>query len=171
VPGHRARESIKLRSKNHGPFEIVERIGNTGFRLDMPGYSAHKEFHARSLIPFQEEMSFRSYLRSTSGSRDGNALWVVDKLAARAKRYRKIYYFVLYEGFGVDEGVWMDRATLLEDCPELVEEYDHAHPGSSRTERRAIAHKLRKSARKAIDDTLAADDDKAVRRSARLKKS
>ena len=174
VPGHNLRSSRKLQSRNQGPFEILERIGNTGFKLDMPGYSASKEFHANSLIPFQEEITFRSYLRTTSGSRDGNSLWVVDKLAARAKRYRKIYYFVMYQGFGVDDGAWMDRSTLLEDCPELVAEYDHAHPGSSKTERRQLAKQLRKSARKDIDGVLSRQDEaartsQAPRRSARLR--
>ena len=34
---------------------------------------------------------------------------------------------MIYKGYDVADGEWMSRHVLMEDCPELVLEYDEAH--------------------------------------------
>ena len=171
MPGFKDRESNKLQPKNVGPFTVLKRVGHTGVELEMPGYGHSKKFHVKNLIPYQEELDFREHLRSGDHTRDGEVLWVIDRLAARASRRRRVYYFVLYEGFPVEEGAWMSRVDLMEDCPVLVEEYDFNHPYGSRTELRKAAKKLKRETARKIDAKMknVPEPEKiAPRRSARL---
>ena len=82
-----------------------------------------------------------------------------------------VYYFVLYEGFPVEEGAWMSRVDLMEDCPVLVEEYDFNHPYGSRTKLRKAAKKLKRETAREIDAKMKNVPEPkkiAPRRSARL---
>jgi hypothetical protein len=55
-------------------------------------------------------------------------MWVVDHISARRKHYRKLYYFVMYEGYGVEEGEWILRSELMVDCPSVVADYESQNP-------------------------------------------
>ena len=124
-PGHHERKSHSLRPKKVGPFTIVSRAGRSGFNLDMPGYPHHKGFHASLLTPFSEELEFKS--RDPMGpdhETDGTEFYEVEKLAARTTKYRKVVYFVQYKGYPVEDGEWMSRKILMQDCPQLVVEFD-----------------------------------------------
>ena len=126
------RPSRKLDPKRVGPFKVVRTVGTTGFELEMPGYPHHNQFHAHSLTPFEEGTDFE--LRSALKQPDhvaqdtGIEKWVVKELAARKKYYRKWYYFVVYEGYGVEEGEWELRSDLLNDCPRLIAEFEKRDP-------------------------------------------
>ena len=91
----------------------------------MPGYPHHKGFHASLLTPFSEELEFKS--RDHVGpdhETDGTEFYEVEKLAARTTKYRKVVYFVQYKGYPVEDGEWMSRKVLMQDCPQLVVEFD-----------------------------------------------
>ena len=124
-PGHHQRKGRKLQDRNLGPFTIVDTIGRTGFELDMPGYKIHKQFSADSLIPTEDGLEFK--VRQSEPEPDHfngqEAFYEVDHLAARKTHYRYPYYFVIYKGYGVQEGEWMSESILLQDCPELVQNY------------------------------------------------
>ena len=55
---------------------------------------------------------------------DGTEFYEVEKLAARTTKYRKVVYFVQYKGYPVEDGEWMSRKVLMQDCPQLVVEFD-----------------------------------------------
>ena len=98
----------------------------------MPGYNVHNVFHARNLTPFDEGLEFE--VRKSQALPDhvqpdsGQEMWVVQKLAERGMIGAKHYYFVIYEGCDNSEGEWILREDLLEDCPDLVNEFDLKSP-------------------------------------------
>ena len=57
-PNLRGRPSKKLGLKRAGPFKVLERVSDTGFRLEMTGYGSRicKVFHARSLTPYEPDL-------------------------------------------------------------------------------------------------------------------
>jgi hypothetical protein len=132
-PNLRGRPSKKLGLKRAGPFKVVERISDTGFRLEMTGYGSRicKIFHARSLTPYEPNLDLE--IRTAQATPDhlddtGQEMFQVEKFTNRRKLGKKIYYFVLYEGYDMAEGEWVLREDLLEDCPDLVKEYEGEKP-------------------------------------------
>ena len=137
-PGHHDRVSKKLLMKKVGPFVITARTGTTGFRLAMPGYPVHNEFHARSLTHFAEDLAFKS--RTPPGvdhvNYQGDLFYVVEEICDRAIKWRTPYYFVTYKGYPMEEGCWIKEQQLMEDCPDLLAAYLKAHPIESVAGRR-----------------------------------
>ena len=131
-PNLRDRPSRKLDPKRVGPFVVLKKVGTTGFLLDMPGYPHHKEFHAHSLTPYETGTEFecRSALESPDhiDLKTGIEMWEVDQIVERKKHYRKFYYFVMYKGYGVEDGEWILRSELMVDCPDLIDEFDQKFP-------------------------------------------
>ena len=128
--GHHQRKGRKLAVKNPGPFKIIKLIGRTGFQIDMPGYKVHPHFHADDLIPYDDgkkDFVCRDLESKPDHVTDGENFYVVDKIDGFKKYYRKPFYYVIYKGYDVADGEWMSRHVLMEDCPELVLEYDEAH--------------------------------------------
>ena len=158
-PNLQGRPSRKLDPKRVGPFKVLEKVGSTGFKLDMPGYPHHKEFHAHSLTPYEEGLEFESRAALKTADhvdRDtGLEMWVVDHISARRKHYRKLYYFVMYEGYGVEEGEWILRSELMIDCPSVVADYESQHPlpansGIARNQTNVTSAPARRSRRLAL---------------------
>jgi len=144
-PGHHQRKSHSLRPKKVGPFTIVAKAGRSGFTLDMPGYPHHKSFHASLLTPYSEVLEFKSRESTGPDHTLGDVdFYEVDKLTARAVKYRKVHFFVQYVGYPVEDGEWMERSVLLDDCPELVHEFERKRDAES-----ASASGSRRSSRSA----------------------
>ena len=125
-PGHHQRKGQKLQDKNLGVFEIVDTVGRTGFRLNMPGYKVHPEFGADSLIPVEtglDEFEVRAAEPIPDHFIDQTAFYEVDHLSARRLNKYKPEYFVMYKGYGVADGEWMSESILIQDCPDLVNKY------------------------------------------------
>jgi len=134
-PGFSGRASKKLSSKNVGPFKIVERVSRSGFRLEMPGYLHHKIFHANALIPYHEGLELEARVdqsRADHVNELGEEFYQVEKLEMRAEKRGKTFYFVVYKGYPIEEGEWISRGNLIEDCPSLVTAFDEAAAAKSK---------------------------------------
>ena len=68
-------------------------------------------------------------------------------LDERRQRGAKHFYFALYEGYGVSDGEWLSRDILLQDCPELVAEFDLKRPLPASKKKKARRVASRSSAR------------------------
>ena len=126
-PGFSGRASKKLSAKNVGPFEIIERVSRSGFKLKMPGYLHHKVFHANALIPYHLGLELEArvdQLQADHSNEHGESFYQVEKLEMRAIKRGKTFYFVVYTGYPIEEGEWVSRDILLEDCPSLVTDFD-----------------------------------------------
>ena len=150
-PNLRGRPSKKMGVKRAGPFKVIRQVSRSGFELDMPGYRVHKVFHAHSLTPFSEGLDFevRKALKTADhvDSGTGLSMWRVSGLDERRQRGAKHFYFVLYEGYGVSDGEWLSRDILLQDCPELVAEFDLKRPLPASKKKKARRVASRSSAR------------------------
>ena len=55
---------------------------------------------------------------------DGEERYIVQRLDARRRHYKKLQYFVVYKGYPTDDGQWRPRAELLETCPDSQDGQD-----------------------------------------------
>ena len=63
----------------------------------------------------------------------------VERLTGKRRFRRRIKYRVKWAGYADDESTWEPRSTLLEDCPDLVREYDAAVEARQATRNRKPA--------------------------------
>ena len=125
LPGHRLRPSSKLTSRRIGPFKIVKKISDVSYVVDMPKpWRVHCTFHVRNLtIVPPDEFSTRASPEAEE-NQWGEEVWSVERLDGKRTFYRRVQYYVIYKGYGLDEGMWQDRDNLLETCPALVAQAD-----------------------------------------------
>ena len=131
MPGHRDRPSKKLLAKRLGPRTIIKKLSDVSFRVDMPRpWRVHCDFHAKNLTHLPEN-EFKIRSAPEPDYHDGEERYIVQRLDARRRHYKKLQYFVVYKGYPTDDGQWRPRAELLETCPKMVKMYDLAHPSPS----------------------------------------
>jgi hypothetical protein len=90
----------------------------------------HCDFHAKNLTHLPEN-EFKIRSAPEPDYHDGEERYIVQRLDARRRHYKKLQYFVVYKGYPTDDGQWRPRAELLETCPKMVKMYDLAHPSPS----------------------------------------
>ena len=125
LPGHRKRPSSKLTSRRIGPFKISKKISDVSYEVEMPKpWQVHCTFHVRNLtfVP-SDEFSTRASPEAEE-NQWGEDVWIVDRLDGMRKFYRRTQYYVIYQGYSLDDGMWQDRDSLLETCPTLVAKAD-----------------------------------------------
>ena len=125
LPGHRKRPSSKLTSRRIGPFKIIRQISDVSFEIEMPRpWRVHCTFHVRNLtyVP-PDEFSSRASPEAEI-NKWGEDEWTVERLDGMRNFYKRCQYYVIYKGYGLDEGMWQDRDNLLETCPGLVAKAD-----------------------------------------------
>ena len=104
MPGHRDRPSKKLLAKRLGPRTIIKKISDVSFRVDMPRpWRAHCDFHAKNLTHLPEAY-FKARVQPEPDYSASQPTYVVQRLDAKRRHYRKEQYFVVYKGYPVDEG-------------------------------------------------------------------
>ena len=124
LPGHRSRPSKKFLSQRIGPRQIIKKISDVSYRLEMPrAWKGFCDFHASNLTHVPDD-DFAVRSKPEPELIDDEKHYIVKTLAAHRTYYRKHQYFVVYKGFSVDEGQWRFRTDLLETCPKLVKVAD-----------------------------------------------
>ena len=124
LPGHKKRPSTKLTSRRIGPFRISKQLSDVSFELDLPlPWRPHCLFHARNLT-YVPHSPLEAQAPPEVQLPDGEEVWVAERLDGFRFHYNRPQYFVIYEGYGVDDGMWQDRDNLLETCPQMVQDAD-----------------------------------------------
>jgi hypothetical protein len=122
----------KLNPKYIGPFEIVERVGEVAYKLNLPidmiKNRVHPVFHVSLLKPYviSERFIDREQLRPPPEefSVDQEPKWEVEKLLKKRIRRRKSEYLVKWKGYPIYEATWEPEGTLLSDIPELIKKFN-----------------------------------------------
>jgi hypothetical protein len=144
--------SKKLGAKRFGPYEILDRISPTAYKLNIPlNWRIHNVFHVSLISKTKEDTVLgRNPAPQPVVKLTDQELWVIDKFVNSRWFRGKFQLKVHWEDQGEDQDDWRDHETVLreaatwreqlaiEDLPEedptiqLREEYYARHPGAPR---------------------------------------
>ena len=114
-------ECRKLMPRFIGPFPIEEKVGNVSYKLTLPvTMSVHPIFHVELLRPFRGSGVQPS---PQIECEDGTVYWSLESIVAVRGKGDKRRYRVRWVGFGPEHDTWEPRKKLIEDAPEVVEEF------------------------------------------------
>ena len=127
------RPSSKLDVRRLGPFPILEQIGSSAFRLQLPpSMHIHPVFHVSLLEP---------HVANTFPSRvvapplpiqvDGLPEFEVDFLLDSKFRRRKLFYKIRWVGYDTSEDSW-EPAINLSNASEAISAYHLKYPNKPR---------------------------------------
>jgi len=129
---HTQRPSKKLDHKHIGPFTILEQIGTTSYRLDLPqSMRIHPVFHSNLLrldpndpLPSQQTSPLPPIVI------DGEDEWEVEAIADSRLYYRKLQYKAVWKDHPPDN-TWYP-ATDFAHAPEIVQAFHRRYPQKPR---------------------------------------
>ena len=126
------RPSKKLDDKRFGPFEVLEKVGESAYRLKLPTSWKGKRpiFNEQYLSPYHPP-KYRRQQRPPPPPpvelEDGEQAWDVQEIID-SKRYRgKVKYLVHWKGFTHDDDTW-EPIENLDDAQECLEEFHRKYP-------------------------------------------
>ena len=122
--------SKKLSDRQHGPFEVIERIGDVSYRLKLPtNWKIHDVFHISKLTPFKQP-SFPSQISHPNNppltpSNDVS----LHKIISHKSLQQKTLFLILLAGEDPESARWISHVelALLPDPDNVLERYLAAH--------------------------------------------
>jgi hypothetical protein len=113
--------SRKLMQRKIGPFEIIEVIGPTAYRLRLPDtYKGHNMFNLQHLTKYyRSNDNEHPKLANPRDTQFSSEEYEVEKIIGEQKRKGKVYYQVRWKGYNVEHDTWQ-TARDLRNAPELV---------------------------------------------------
>ena len=112
----------KLMPRWVGPYQVLERVGNVAYRLDLPSeMKMHPVFHVSLLKPWVE--GDRQQPPPPRLLMDGQLVWTVDRILDHRSGKRKNLkeFLVRWEGYDKANDSWEPEANILD--PTLVQDY------------------------------------------------
>jgi hypothetical protein len=143
------RPGKKLDHKKLGPFTILEKIGKSAYRLQLPKSwnRIHPVFNEILLSPHHPPTYPTQTIPDAPGpiEQEGYPEYNVEEVLAARKRGRGIQYLVKWEEYGHEEDTWEPRRNL-DNAQEAIAEFYHKYP----TAVRRLVHALKKEKKKTI---------------------
>jgi hypothetical protein len=122
------RPSKKLDVKNLGPFEVLEKVGPTSYRLKLDeGMKIHPVFHSNLLrLDPENPLPGQVIAPPEPIEIDGEPEYEVEKVLDSRIRHGRVQYKVAWIGYPPDSS-WYD-ADNLANSPDAVREFHAAYP-------------------------------------------
>ena len=110
---HLSGSARKLWPKFIGPFEVVDRVGELSYQLNLPEeYKIHDVFHVSLLKPYLQSDSVQETRPPPLFFSGGQPEWEVEDVIRRKGVGRNIRYEVKWKGYPSSENTWEPRAHL-----------------------------------------------------------
>ena len=130
----------KLSPKYYGPFKVLERIGNSAYKLDFPPqWSIHPVINVSKLKPYYESSEDRFSGREKEVHypppeiKDSAQEWeverIVDKRVKQKGRRQRTEYLVLWKGYPEWDRTWEPEENL-KNSQEAIQEFHQSHLNS-----------------------------------------
>jgi hypothetical protein len=123
----------KLDDKRHGPFEIIEKVGASAYKLKLPNsWSAVHPVFNESLLTLFREPQFHSQQKPSPPPPEiieGQEEYEVEEIldSRRKGRWKKLEYLVHWKGYGKEEDTW-EPANMIDNSMELVKKFHEKNP-------------------------------------------
>ena len=129
------RPSKKLGDKRYGPFKVIEKIGNSAYRLklDPKWRGIYNVFNECLLHPYHQG-TFPSQKTTPPPPPDLiNEVeeQEIEEILASKERRGKIEYLVHWKGFPLEENEWITESNL-KNAPDAIKEFHRFHPTAPR---------------------------------------
>lgn len=131
------RPTKKLEDRRYGPFKILEKIGPSAYKLNIP--RKWKGIH-----PVVNEAVLTPYIRPQFKSQTQNpppvpdvvtpeGSWEIEEIIdSKEKKPGEIWYLVHWKDHPRSERQWVKRAEVLKSAPEAVSAYHKRFPDNPR---------------------------------------
>ena len=129
--------SEKLGDRQLGPFEILERVGDLAYRLDLPETLSrlHPVFHMDKLYPYRgnlvngllPEEPEPVYLED-----EDEPEYEVETLLDSRIRWRRLEYLVRWKGYDAGHDSW-EPITNLQNAKRKIIAFHKKHPNAPKT--------------------------------------
>ena len=113
-----------------GPYQIVEKVGRSAYRLQTPGRSTRHATFNESLLKPHIPGEFPEQIKEPPPPpelRDGSEEWEVESIKDSRFYRNQLQYLVHWQGYDISEDSW-EPAINLEHAQEVVQEYHLANP-------------------------------------------
>ena len=112
--------STKMRPKRFGPFRIMDTVGKTTYKLDLPSHwKIHNAFHANLLLPYQETKEHgRNFTDPPPELVEGQEEWEVEQILDSRLYRRKRQYLIKWKGYSEAHNSWEPEENIR--APDLI---------------------------------------------------
>lgn len=121
----------KLLDKRVGPFKILEKVGASAYKLDLPEqWTIHPTFNESKLTPFVPPFAEHQKRPPPAPADmiDGHEEYEVEEILNSRKRGRYgIEYFVHWKGYGIEERTWEPPANITH-ADDSITEFHKKYP-------------------------------------------
>ncbi len=123
------RPSRKLDHKRLGPFKIMQKIGSSAYRLELPrAMQIHNVFHVSLLEPHKPDtIPGRRNPPPPPIEIDNQPEYVVDRILDSRVRRKRLEYLVSWEGYTAEHNSW-EPASYLTNAQATVNEFHQQNP-------------------------------------------
>ena len=122
--------SMKLRPKRFRPFEVMEVISPTTYRLNLPpGWRVHNAFHGGLLMRYNETKEYgKNYPELLPELIEGEEEYEVEEIldSRRRGRAQNLEYLVKWKGWSTAHNSWEPKGNVY--APKLVERFYKSKP-------------------------------------------
>src|SRR5712672_3289395 len=119
-------DSPKLSPKRYGPFEVVAKISNVAYRLNIPPtWQIHDVFHMSLLTPYKETVEHgKNFLEPPPDIIEGEEEWEVEQILAKRHfgRGKRLQYLVRWKGYSLAHDQWINKEDMAAD--DLIKIYE-----------------------------------------------
>src|SRR6267142_4141786 len=129
---HTTHPTVKLCPKHYGPFKVIEAIGLTTYRLELPAqWKIHNAFHGSLLLPYHETKEHGANFPEPAPELiEGQPGWEVEKIL-NSRRYRgKKQYLIKWKGYSDTHNSWEPKENVT--APTLLAAYHERNTAAVR---------------------------------------
>ena len=129
-----SRPMKKLAEKRVGPFEILQKVGSSSYKLKLPSsWKIHPVFHSDLLSHFEEPVFDHQKIGDAPLPEviDDHEEFEVEKILD-SRFYRKhLQFLVQWKGYPLEDSTWEPESNV-KNAAEAIADFYQAHPGAPR---------------------------------------
>src|SRR6267142_917647 len=129
---HTTHPTVKLHPKHYGLFKVIEVLGPTTYRLELPAqWKIHNAFHGSLLLPYYETKEHgRNFPEPAPDLIEGQPEWEVEDILD-SRQYRcKLQYLIRWKGYSDAHNSWEPKEAI--NAPVLLAAFYGRNPGAIR---------------------------------------
>src|SRR5882672_7387725 len=129
---HTTHPTVKLHPKCYGPFRIIEVIGPTTYRLELPAqWKIHNAFHGSLLLPYYKTKEHgRNFPEPAPELIEGQPEWEVEEILNSRQYRRKLQYLIKWKGYSDAHNSWEPKENVT--APALLAAYHERNTAAVR---------------------------------------
>src|SRR6266850_2764714 len=129
---HTTHPTTKLRPKRYGPFQVIEVLGPTTYRLELPAqWKIHNVFHGSLLLPYYETKEHgHNFPEPAPDLIEGQPEWEVEEILNSRRYRRKLQYLIKWKGYSDAHNSWEPEENVT--APALLAAYHERNTAAAR---------------------------------------